>query len=249
MIEIALASRLARAVSVINTSGLTFHAPADFAEIPDLIRQTGRGVPKPQFDLTKLDFTEDRVFWHFILHEGRAIAGCAAQIHKVDRAGFDAYFRRISQVQFGRDDDPVEHVADPVVEALHGHVVYMGELEKAQEYRGDPRITHGLLQTVMYRSMLKWPHLDHIYAFMPDELRDRVADWGFSTTIRRGVRWKEPVPKGRPSEHLIAMSSNTQIAHEALWEHRELSARERASAPDYWEALSGPSGGSIPQKP
>lgn len=240
MIEIALARRLSRAVSDIHAAGLELYVPRSLSEIPDLVRETGRGIPKPQFQMSRQSFTEERAFWHFLRHEGKAVAGCAAQIHRIDHDGFEAFFRRTSQLHFDREGDPVDWIAEPVSSELFGNVVYMGELEKAKAYRGDEAITHALLRTVMCRAMLKWPHTDHFFAFMPDELRVNVVDWGFSTAIRRGVRWRAPHPEGRPSEHLVAMASSTQLAHEALWEHLELSQREVELAQDYSQSSRSP---------
>ena len=62
-------------------------------------------------------------------------------------------------------------------------------------------------------SFIKWPDFNCIYAYLPDHHRRIAVDYGFTTTIRNAVSWKDPVPEGRLSSHVISLVPRDHLIH------------------------------------
>ena len=213
LLELSLIRHSGQHVADLNAAGYEVVAPSDFAEISEMVSATGRNQQTPMMSLNRNDFTRNDAFWVFLLENGRPVAGTAARYTDLGGESFESYFRRTSREQYGRDKDPVDRIAAPVLERLDGRLIYLGELELHPEHRGRPRQLFRLTRVLMAMSVLKWPSFDAIYAFVPKHHVKLADGYGFSWKVPRAITWTDPPPLGRRDDHWLVATSRVDFEH------------------------------------
>ncbi|MEX0285128.1 MAG: hypothetical protein AB3N23_11005 [Paracoccaceae bacterium] len=213
LVELNIIRHSGKHLAELTAAGLEVVAPTDFAQIADMVEATGRNRQTPMLSLNRNDFTNRDAFWLFLMKDGQPIAGTAARYTDLGGESFDSYLRRTSKEQYGRQSDPILSVAPPVVSALQGRLIYLGELELHPDHRGRPWQLYRYARIMMGMAVLRWPNFNALYAFVPKQHLKLADGYGFSWKVPRAITWADPVPEGRLNDHWLVATFREDFAH------------------------------------
>ncbi len=197
----------------IERLGYSVRASTDFDEIQRLVLQTGRAKQTPMMSISRNDFTADRAFWLFLYKGDEVVGGVAAKYDRLSGESFTSYLRRTSREQYGRDSDPIAHIARPVEDLIQGNIVYIGELEFRSDHRGRLSLLETFAKLIQGLVALKWSDFDWMYAIVPEDHLKFDHVYGFFVTIPDAITWKTPLPEGRLNSHAILAVEGRHIEH------------------------------------
>jgi hypothetical protein len=186
--------------------------PEDYASIPSLVLQTGRARQNPLHAISRNDFTQGDAFWLFLTQEGRMVGGAAACHYDLRGDDFDSFLRRTSAQQYGRAD-PIQHVARPVLDRLHGQLIYIGELQLHPDFRGKAPVLRAYAGMILALAALKWP-FDAIYAIIPKAHRRLIEVYGFNWWVDHAITWRGTPPPGRRNDHILCGMTRVDFEHQ-----------------------------------
>lgn len=201
LVELEIVRRVAPHLDVLKDAGFDIYAPTDFAEIAELVQQTGRATQTPMMSVARNDFTLGRAFWLFLMVDGECVGGCAAQYIDLRDEPFDHYLRRTSKEQYNCETDPIATIARPVAQEINGRLVYLGELEIHPKYRGKLKALSAFVRVLQSIAAMKWPDFDWMYAFVPFSHVKLTGLYGFTWQMPYAIRWVQPAPPGRLDSH------------------------------------------------
>lgn len=211
MIELDVTRRAHEYLGALTAQGYDVTVPEDYREIPALVLRTGRPFQNPMHAVSRNDFGKDDAFWLFLTKDGQAVAGCAAVFYDLRHDDFADFLRRTSAQQYQRHD-PIERIAPPVLERLRGRLIYVGEMQVHQDFRGNLPVLRAYARMMLSLCALKWS-FDFIYAFVPTQHRRLIELYGFNWWVERAIEWRPPEPAGRLSSHILCGISAGDFGH------------------------------------
>ena len=212
--EISVAECVVSDKLYLEEQGYKLFSPSSFADVERLSAQTGRQVQTPMLSVDRNDFVSSAAFYIFLEHSDQVVAGAAAKFVDLENEGFEDYTRRTSQRQYAREEDPVMAVSPIASKLIRGQTVYTGELEFREDHRGKIQVAAAFARVLIGTAFLKWKSAQVFYAFLPLQHRRIAFDYGFSQIIREAITWKQPAPKGRRNDHIIALVERDQLIEE-----------------------------------
>lgn len=185
----------------------------DYSRVPDMIAEVGRLETTPMMDVARLDFELGRAFWVFLKRDGKCVASVSAKVVDLRTESLASYLLRTSAGQYGRQECPINWV-DPFFEYIRGIVVYTGQIQTEQK-RLDRRNVQvaDLVRFLRFTQLVilsRWD-FDWMYGFVAEEHFSMNRFYGFSTTVRQAIEWREPVPPGRKNSHVLLASPRRQV--------------------------------------
>lgn len=215
LLELEIVRRAAPHMNALESEGFQVYSPTDFSEVAELVQQTGRARQTPMMSISRNDFTLGTAFWLFLKVDGVCVGGCAAHFIDLRDEPFEQYLRRTSQEQYGRTEDPIANIARPVSQEIRGRLVYIGELEIHPKYRGKLKTVSSFMRLLQSISVMKWPDFDWMYAFIPFHHIKLAALYGFTWQMPYAIRWHDPEPPGRLSNHWMVATPKSHFVQ--LW--------------------------------
>ena len=212
MFQMDLTSRAAGHLAKLKEFGCDVIATDDFAEVEALVKQTGKPLRSPMFDLQRNDFTQGRAFWFFLVRDGEVVGGLAAKNIPLGHEDFQDYIKRVSGPQFGVAD-PLDYVAAPIRSRLNGELIYFGELYFAANGRGRRSILREYSRMAVVLAAMTWPGFDWVYATIPYEQRSLQDVYGFPLITHGAFRWHDPVPYLHKNSHAMIYMSKLDFIH------------------------------------
>ncbi|MDQ2090535.1 hypothetical protein [Marimonas arenosa] len=213
MIQNDLLVQSAKILKTLNELGYDCLAEDDFDTIPEKVFDFGKPFQSPPFDVLRNDFTRGQAFWAFLMKDGERVGGLAAQCQDLRGEPFDQYLIRTARGQYGGGQAAIEWVSPAATAVMNGKLIYVGELYFSDRARGSRRVLTAFARLCMILVKMTWPDLDWIYAFVPRE-QQRFADYyAFTYKLPQAVRWADPEPRGRASDHFLVGIPTRDIEH------------------------------------
>ncbi len=202
----------------LSAKGFEFQVTDDFNMAESLLNEVGRET-QPMLSISRLDPTTTDTFWAFLFADGKAVASSAARYFELGRESLESYLRRTSRQQYRREDDPIEWIAPSLSSDLSGNIIYLGELQIKDQYKGHFSVAVSFVNLVTILAGLQFSRFDWMFAYIPFKHRRLIFDYGFSVSYRSPITWKEPVPPRRLNDHIIIAQSRAHF--EDNWRVRE----------------------------
>ena len=212
MFQMDLTNRAAAHLAKLKELGFDVIATDDFAEVERLVKQTGKPLRSPMFDLRRNDFTQGKAFWIFLTRDGLVVGGLAAKLIELGEESFEAYMHRVSGGQFGLER-PLKDVAAPVNARLKGNLVYFGELYFADEGRGKLRVLKEFGRLSVILAAMTWPNFNWMYAMSRSEHRGMQQVFGFPMITHYALRWNDPKPYMHTDDQVLWYMQKVDLLH------------------------------------
>lgn len=213
MFQMELTQRAAQHLGRLAELGYDVKAVDRFDEVEALVRETGKPLRSPMFDLRRNDFTEGRAFWFFLLKDGKPVGGLAAKLIELGDEGFEDYVKRVSGPQFG-EGHALKEVARPIRARMSGDLIYFGELHVMDGARGQRRVLREYSRLAVALAAMNWPRFDWMYALIPYEQRSLQDLYGFPLITHGAFLWQEPVPYLHKNDQAMIYISRMDLRHQ-----------------------------------
>ncbi len=196
-------------VSALEEAGMVPVVSQDFEEIEQREAEMGKNFSHPMMDPLRNDFVRGEAFWLFLEKEGRTKAGLAAKLVDLSAESIEAYLRRTSRGQYGREVDPIRSI-DPMVSMVSGRCVYVGELLVVPQVHGNIKVLTRMARLMQLLALAEWD-FHWMYGFVTDEHIKLNRLYGFSLVVRDALTWNSPTPVGRENTHALVGSMRRQL--------------------------------------
>lgn len=165
-------------------------------------------------EISRNDFTTGEAFFLYLRNaaDNQILAGCAARFYDLGDERLSRYLARTSDQQYGRRNS-IEKISAPVDREIFGKIVYLGELQFQEGYRGQRAILYSFVKSLIGLSALHWKEFDWMYAFLPERHTKLAFGYGFRWFSENAVTWRQPEPVGRESAHWMAALNRHQFLH------------------------------------
>ncbi|MBU2980853.1 hypothetical protein KO498_03405 [Lentibacter algarum] len=221
-----LTTRAAQHLAKLKALGFDVLATDDFAEIEELVQQTGKPFRSPMFDTRRNDFTEGRAFWLFLKLDGEIVGGLAAQLIGLGQESFEHYIARSTNAQYGIEAD-LEHVARPLNDRLRGDLIYLGDLHISDAARGKRQVLREYVRLCVILSAMTWPSFDWVFAHIPYQHRSLQDVYGFASITHGAFTWGASAPFLRTNDMAVIYHAKADLLHSLLIDDPDEAAKNK----------------------
>ncbi|MEL6411599.1 MAG: hypothetical protein AAFQ38_14475 [Pseudomonadota bacterium] len=195
-----------------NAEGLTLSVVTNADELPLLLAEVGKKNIHPMSSVSQDELSEGHAFWLFLKRENKCISCISAKLVDLGGKDFGKYFRGLAAARYSDRSDVVTSVSQPLVDELHGRLIYFGGVEVAPHERGNLRRLGGFVHYVKLMAAKRWD-FDWMYTIVAYKHRRLADDYGFNGKYRNAISWSDPVPEGLANDQMILGLNAVHFSH------------------------------------